>query len=223
MKWKKWLGGFFCLFLLTGMLQGIPAQADAVVEDWWLYSYSVDRFVYVNPADQLGLFMRFGPGTEYAKVNSQTIPMYTRIHVTQECTGKNGWKWGYCSYQFPGRDSADSGWVCLVETTTKNPAPAAAESPSPTLAATEQPSSSVAPVTTDPPETKTPVQSAAPLETETPASAEVQQTPDAEADQPSEARSGAREIYTTAGLVLVGIVVGAVAATALFLLARKKK
>lgn len=228
MKHKKWLGGLFCLLLAVGFTVGPPALADAAVEDWWTYSYDVDRDLYVNPADNLGLFMRYGPGTEYEKVNSQTIPMYTKIHITQECTAENGWKWGYCEYQFPGKEYPDSGWVCLVETTTYNPAPAPTATPeTATPKPSQKPSATGAPELTEP---TTPV--SAP-ETDVSAVPDVQpdskQTPGVETTAPVESApvsqpvGGSGAVYTTLGLVLIGIVVGAVATAALLLLFKKKK
>lgn len=119
MSMKKWL---VCLLLAAVACSSVSALADAAVEEYWNYAYSVDRTVYPSTSDGLGLFMRNGPGTEYSKVNSRTIPNGTAVHITQECTAANGWKWGYCSYTFPGNGYADSGWICLVETTTKAPA-----------------------------------------------------------------------------------------------------
>ena len=129
MKWRKLL---LCLALVLAACSAITALADAAVEDFWNYSYAADRSVYINTSDGLGIYMRYGPGTEYGKVNSRTIPNGTTIHITQECTASNGWKWGYCSYTFPGQSYADSGWICLVETTTARPAasaPAAQSNP----------------------------------------------------------------------------------------------
>ena len=119
-----------CLILAMTMRAGTFALADAAVEEFWNYAYTVDKTIYVNASDGMGLYMRFGPGTEYGKVNSRTIPNGTAVRITQECTAENGWKWGYCSYAFPGEGYEDTGWICLVETTTKapasKPAPAAA-------------------------------------------------------------------------------------------------
>ena len=119
-----------CLILAMTMCAGTFALADAAVEEFWNYAYTVDKTIYVNASDGMGLYMRFGPGTEYGKVNSRTIPNGTAVRITQECTAENGWKWGYCSYAFPGEGYEDTGWICLVETTTKapasKPAPAAA-------------------------------------------------------------------------------------------------
>ena len=111
-----------CLVLALSVCSAVFALADAAVEEFWSYAYSVDKTIYVNASDGLGLYMRYGPGTEYAKVNSRTIPNGTAVHITQECTAENGWKWGWCDYTFPGQSYADSGWICLVETTTKAPA-----------------------------------------------------------------------------------------------------
>ena len=111
-----------CLVLVLTLCTGTFALADAAVEEFWNYAYTVDKTIYVNASDGLGLFMRYGPGTEYGKVNSRTIPNGTAVHISRECTAENGWKWGYCSYAFPGNGYEDSGWICLVETTTKAPA-----------------------------------------------------------------------------------------------------
>ena len=123
MKLRKLL---LCLVLVLAACGAVNALADAAVEDFWNYAYSVDRSVYINTSDGLGLFMRYGPGTEYSKVNSRTIPNGTTIHISQECTAANGWKWGYCSYTFPGQGYASSGWICLVETSSSAPAAAPA-------------------------------------------------------------------------------------------------
>lgn len=121
-----------CLVLVLTMGAGTFALADAAAEEFWNYAYTVDKTIYVNTSDGLGLYMRFGPGTEYGKVNSRTIPNGTAVHITQECTAENGWKWGHCTYAFPGEGYEDTGWICLVETTTKAPAskPAPAQSTS---------------------------------------------------------------------------------------------
>ena len=123
-----------CLILGLMMCAGTFALADAAVEEFWNYAYTVDKTIYVNASDGLGLYMRFGPGTEYGKVNSRTIPNGTAVHITQECTAENGWKWGYCSYAFPGEGYEDTGWICLVETTTKAPA----SKPAPAQASAER-------------------------------------------------------------------------------------
>jgi|GEM_PF-2521129 len=100
----------------------VTALADAAVEEYWNYAYAVDRTVYPDTSDGLGLYMRYGPGTSYGKVNSRTIPNGTPVHITRECTAENGWKWGYGSYTFPGNSYTDTGWICLVETTSSAPA-----------------------------------------------------------------------------------------------------
>lgn len=91
-----------CLVLLTGLLS-MTAGA----------SYDI----YVNAKDGVGLNLRAGPGTEYSKVRSQPIPMYTRLSISQTQDSAAGLPWGYTSY------AGDSGWVCLVETTTYDPTP----------------------------------------------------------------------------------------------------
>ena len=121
-----------CLVLVLTLCAGTFALADAAVEEFWNYAYTVDKTIYVNASDGLGLFMRYGPGTEYGKVNSRTIPNGTAVHISRECTAENGWKWGYCNYTFPGNSYEDSGWICLVETTMK--APAAKPAPAPATA-----------------------------------------------------------------------------------------
>ena len=121
-----------CLVLVLTLCAGTFALADAAVEEFWNYAYTVDKTIYVNASDGLGLFMRYGPGTEYGKVNSRTIPNGTAVHISRECTAENGWKWGYCNYTFPGNSYEDSGWICLVETTMK--APAATPAPAPATA-----------------------------------------------------------------------------------------
>ena len=91
-----------CLTLLMGLL-AVPASAN----------YDI----YVNAKDGIGLNLRTGPGTEYSKVRSQPIPMYTRLSISQTQDSAAGLPWGYTYYQ------GDSGWVCLVETTTYDPTP----------------------------------------------------------------------------------------------------
>ena len=91
-----------CLVLLTGLL-AVPAGA----------SYTI----YVNAKDGVGLNLRSGPGTEYSKVRSNPIPMYTALTISQTETSAAGNSWGYTSYE------GTSGWVCLVETTTYDPRP----------------------------------------------------------------------------------------------------
>ena len=212
---KRRDGLLLCLFLMASAIIGPPALADAAVEDWWTYSYPVDRYVYVNPADNLGLFMRYGPGTEYSKVNSRTIPMYEKIHVTQECTAENGWKWGYCDYQFPGDDGVSYGWVCLVETTSYDPAPKTAP-PTQTPVPEDTPEPTKTPAPTSAPEENTPAP--APAGSETPGGETA-----APAETPSVSPQTGGGIYTSVGLVLIGVVVGALAVAAALLLLRKKK
>ena len=118
-----------CLLFALAVCSTVTALADAAVEEYWNYAYSVDRTIYVNASDGLGLFMRAGPGTDYSKVNDHTIPNGAAVRITQECTAENGWKWGWCSYQFPGESYENTGWICLVETTSRDPA-AAAPAPS---------------------------------------------------------------------------------------------
>lgn len=91
-----------CLVMLTNLLT-LTAGA----------SYDI----YVNAKDGIGLNLRTGPGTEYSKVRSQPIPMYTRLSISQTQDSAAGLPWGYTSYE------GDSGWVCLVETTTYDPTP----------------------------------------------------------------------------------------------------
>ncbi|MDO4516972.1 MAG: hypothetical protein Q4C76_07565 [Bacillota bacterium] len=91
-----------CLVLLTGLL-AIPAGANYTI--------------YVNAKDGVGLNLRSGPGTEYSKVRSNPIPMYTALTISQTETSAAGNSWGYTSYE------GTSGWVCLVETTTYDPRP----------------------------------------------------------------------------------------------------
>ncbi|MBQ1351372.1 MAG: hypothetical protein IIY71_01465 [Oscillospiraceae bacterium] len=249
---KRWMSGLFCLFLAVVSVLGRPALADAVIEEWWDYSYDVDRYVYVNASDNLGLFMREGPGTEYAKVNQQTIPMYTRIHISREYTAKNGWKWGYSSYKFPGETYADAGWVCLVETTTYDPTPTATPDPTPTATNNGQGGKQTQKVETAMPTksgTATPTPSApvspkgnvsaAPTPSVTAAPTEIvsaEPTPSVTVSPsalPTELPTESPEItpagtnsfreYTTTGLLLIGAVVVALAVTAVFLLVKKKK
>ena len=84
---------------------GITAFADAMAYDVEQAGY----YVYVLTPDG-GLNMRNGPGTEYNKVLSSTIPDYTRLYI--ELVSKN---WGYTSY------NGTYGWVALSQTTTKAP------------------------------------------------------------------------------------------------------
>lgn len=102
-----------CLTLLLGLM--VPALAAPANYD-----------IYVNAKDGLGLNLRTGPGTEYSKVRSQPIPMYTKLHITQTQDSAAGLPWGYTSYE------GDSGWVCLVETTTYDPTPKAPAAVTPT-------------------------------------------------------------------------------------------
>lgn len=78
---------------------------------------SADYHIYVNAKDGLGLNLRSGPGTEYSKVRSNPVPMYTRLHIVQTAYSQANLLWGYTSYD------GVSGWVCLVETTTYDPTP----------------------------------------------------------------------------------------------------
>ena len=88
MKLRKLL---LCLALaVLTCASAVTALADAAVEEFWNYAYAVDKTIYVNASDGLGLFMRYGPGTEYGKVNSRTIPNGTAVRVTQECTDSRG-------------------------------------------------------------------------------------------------------------------------------------
>lgn len=102
-----------CLTLLLGLM--VPALAAPA-------NYNI----YVNAKDGLGLNLRTGPGTEYSKVRSQPIPMYTKLHITQTQDSAAGLPWGYTSYE------GDTGWVCLVETTTYDPTPKASATVTPT-------------------------------------------------------------------------------------------
>lgn len=102
-----------CLTLLLGLM--VPALAAPANYD-----------IYVNAKDGLGLNLRTGPGTEYSKVRSQPIPMYTKLHITQTQDSAAGLPWGYTSYE------GDAGWVCLVETTTYDPTPKAPATVTPT-------------------------------------------------------------------------------------------
>lgn len=102
-----------CLTLLLGLM--VPALAAPANYD-----------IYVNAKDGLGLNLRTGPGTEYSKVRSQPIPMYTKLHITQTQDSAAGLPWGYTSYE------GDTGWVCLVETTTYDPTPKAPATVTPT-------------------------------------------------------------------------------------------
>ena len=101
-KWKRFSALALCLVMLTSLLT-LTASA----------SYDI----YVNAKDGIGLNLRTGPGTEYEKVRSQPIPMYTRLSISQTQDSAAGLPWGYTSYQ------GDTGWVCLVETTTYDPSP----------------------------------------------------------------------------------------------------
>ncbi|MBR5534003.1 MAG: hypothetical protein IKU62_04075, partial [Ruminiclostridium sp.] len=101
-KLKRFSALALCLVMLTSLLT-LTASA----------SYDI----YVNAKDGIGLNLRTGPGTEYSKVRSQPIPMYTRLTISQTQDSAAGNPWGYTSYQ------GDSGWVCLVETTTYDPTP----------------------------------------------------------------------------------------------------
>ena len=101
-KFKRLGALALCLTLLLGLL-AVPASAN----------YDI----YVNAKDGVGLNLRTGPGTEYSKVRSQPIPMYTKLSISQTQDSAAGLPWGYTSYQ------GDAGWVCLVETTTYDPAP----------------------------------------------------------------------------------------------------
>ncbi|MBR3753395.1 MAG: hypothetical protein IKK50_09740 [Ruminiclostridium sp.] len=103
-KFKRLGALALCLTLLMGLL-AVPASAN----------YDI----YVNAKDGVGLNLRTGPGTEYSKVRSQPIPMYTRLSISQTQDSAAGLPWGYTSYQ------GDAGWVCLVETTTYDPTPKA--------------------------------------------------------------------------------------------------
>jgi hypothetical protein len=94
------------LLLLLALL--LPVTALAAPQQ-------ADYDIYVNAKDNLGLNLRTGAGTEYAKVLPDPIPMYTKLHITQTDTSSTGAKWGYTTY------NGSSGWVCLVETTTYDP------------------------------------------------------------------------------------------------------
>ena len=79
--------------------------------------YDAGYYVYVNAVDGLGLNMRSGPGTNYGKVLSSPIPMYTRLYIDQADVSAYGNPWGHTSY------GGISGWVYLPDTTTYDPAP----------------------------------------------------------------------------------------------------
>ena len=198
-----------CLVLSLSVCSAVFALADAAVEEFWNYAYSVDKTIYVNASDGQGLFMRYGPGTEYDKVNSQTIPNGTAVHITRECAAENGWKWGWCDYTFPGNSYTDSGWICLLETTTQ--APAAAEptqqaDPDPAPAGEETQPAEVQPAESQPVEEEA---AADPAEDAEAVPAETQTVP---------------ATYSSMSLVIIGIVIGVVAAAAVgLILSRRKK
>lgn len=209
MQWRKRL---LCLLLVLAVCSGISALADAAVEDFWNYAYAADRSVYINTSDGLGLYMRYGPGTEYGKVNSSTIPNGTSIRITQECTASNGWKWGYCSYTFPEADYTDQGWICLVETTTQAPSASAPQQ--------TQPAPEPAPAeTAEDPDTVTeePVPDTEAAETVTDS-----QTVQAEAQQDGQTVQGPA-VYNSMLLVIIGILLGVIAAAAVLLLVTRRK
>ena len=212
-----------CLVFALAVCSTVTALADAAVEDFWNYAYGVDRTIYVNASDGLGLYMRNGPDTSYSKVNARTIPNGTAVHITRECTAENGWKWGWCSYQFPGRSEADSGWACLVETTTQPPTaapapapapqetqPAQAEEPAPQEETAQEPARETEPVTEE---------EAAEAPEAAEASAEDVQSAPAEASAPAE-NAGT---YNSMSLVIIGVVIGAAAAAAVLLIVTKRK
>ncbi len=183
---------------------------------------AVDRILYIQTADGLGLYMRTGPGTNYSKVNSHTMPNGTALHITREITAANGWTWGWCTYQFPGKSTADSGWACLVETTTQAPTAAQSAAPAPEPAPAQQ--------ETKPAQQEEP---AAPLpEEEAPPEADpVQEADTAEAtaddtqNAPAKAAAQAENAgtYSSMSLVIIGVVIGVVAAAAVLLIATKRK
>lgn len=86
----------------------ITAFSDAATYDMNPAGY----YVYVLTPDG-GLNMRHGPGTEYGKAMSGTIPDYTKLYI--EYTSGN---WGYTNY------NGNYGWVALKQTTTNPPSSA---------------------------------------------------------------------------------------------------
>jgi len=208
--------GWICLVETTSQAPAPAPSADSTARD-------VDRILYIRTADGLGLYMRTGPGTSYSKVNARTMPNGTALHITREITAANGWTWGWCSYQFPGRSEADSGWACLVETTTEPPTaapapapapqetqPAQAEEPAPQEETAQEPARETEPVTEE-------EAAEAPEAAET--SAEDVQSAPAEASAPAE-NAGT---YNSMSLVIIGVVIGAAAAAAVLLIVTKRK
>lgn len=84
---------------------------------------SVGYDVYVTSPDNLGVNMREGPGSSYAKVRENPIPMYTGLHITQEASDSKGRLWGLTSYTENGH--VDTGWIFLAETSRSDPRAAA--------------------------------------------------------------------------------------------------
>ena len=98
-------------FLLVAVFicsMAVTAFSDAASYDMNPAGY----YVYVLTPDG-GLNMRHGPGTEYGKAMSGTIPDYTKLYI--EYTSGN---WGYTNY------NGNYGWVALKQTTTNPPSSA---------------------------------------------------------------------------------------------------
>ena len=68
-------------------------------------------YVIVTAADNQGVNIRSGPGTEYEKVREDAIPMQTKLLITQEGTSSTGKTWGYTTHE------GISGWISMTEVT----------------------------------------------------------------------------------------------------------
>ena len=100
--------GILAAALLT-VLMPVQVYGDAAVEDFWNTAYSVDYDVTVAAPDG-GVNIRYGPGTDYEKVQSGMIPNGTVLHIETVAKADNGKDWGQTQY------GGNWGWVFLGQT-----------------------------------------------------------------------------------------------------------
>ncbi len=104
MKGKKLLfvTAVFALFLLMPI--GASASDLRLPDTAWDVNYTVE----VSAPDG-GVNFRWGPGTEYGKIQESMIPNGTLLPIFKEATAQNGNNWGLTDY------NGSSGWIALTQ------------------------------------------------------------------------------------------------------------